>query len=78
MINPPYSQGSKQNPDLYEINFIKHLLDSFTVGGKCIAIIPQSSMTGKTKEESLQKSYDSIKKINFEKMYYRRDIGFDL
>ena len=57
MINPPYSQGSKQNPDLYEINFIKHLLDSLTVGGKCIAIIPQSSMTGKTKEESELKEY---------------------
>ena len=52
MINPPYSQGSKSNPDLYEINFVSHLLDSLTVGGRCIAIIPQSSMTGKTKEEA--------------------------
>jgi type I restriction-modification system DNA methylase subunit len=52
MINPPYSQGSKSNPDLYEINFISHLLDSLTLGGRCIAIVPQSSMTGKTKEEA--------------------------
>lgn len=52
MINPPYSQGSKANPDLFEINFVSHLLDSLTVGGRCIAIIPQSSMTGKTKEEA--------------------------
>lgn len=51
MINPPYSQGSRSNPDLYEINFISHLLDSLVVGGKCIAIVPQSSVTGKTKEE---------------------------
>ena len=51
MINPPYSQGSKQNTNLYEINFISHLLDSLLEGGRCIAIIPQSSMTGKTKEE---------------------------
>ena len=51
MINPPYSQGSKTNPDLYEINFISHLLDSLIVGGRCIAIVPQSTMTGKTKEE---------------------------
>lgn len=51
MINPPYSQGSKQNTNLYEINFISHLLDSLVEGGRCIAIIPQSSMTGKTKEE---------------------------
>ncbi len=51
MINPPYSQGSKDNIDLYEMNFVSHLLDSLAIGGRCIAIIPQSSMTGKTKEE---------------------------
>jgi len=55
MINPPYSQGSKQNQDLYEISFISHLLDSLTKGARCIAIIPQSSMTGKTKEEAILK-----------------------
>ena len=51
MMNPPYSQGSKQNPDLYELAFANHLLDSLTVGARCIVIIPQSSMTGKTTEE---------------------------
>lgn len=51
MINPPYSQGSKQNPDLYEINFIKHLLDSLSVGARCIAIVPQSAVTGKSNDE---------------------------
>lgn len=51
MMNPPYSQGSKQNPDLYEIAFTEHLLDSLTVGARCVVIVPQSSMTGKTKEE---------------------------
>ena len=51
MMNPPYSQGSKQNPDLYEISFVEHLLDSLVVGGKCAVIVPQSSMTGKTKDE---------------------------
>ena len=57
MINPPYSQGSKQNPDLYEIAFIYHLLNSLSVGAKCIAIIPQSSMTGKTTEEKTLKEH---------------------
>lgn len=51
MINPPYSQGSKQNPSLYEISFVEHLLDSVVEGGRVIAIVPQSSMTGKTKDE---------------------------
>lgn len=51
MMNPPYSQGSKKNPSLYEINFTEHLLNSLIKGAKCIVIVPQSSMTGKTKEE---------------------------
>ncbi|MFB6347958.1 N-6 DNA methylase [Moraxella sp. ZJ142] len=51
MMNPPYSQGSKANPNLYEISFTEHLLDSLTSDGKAIVIVPQSSMTGKTKEE---------------------------
>lgn len=51
MMNPPYSQGSKSNPDLYEISFTEHLLDSLTEGARAIVIIPQSSVTGKSKEE---------------------------
>lgn len=55
MMNPPYSQGSKQNPDLYEISFVEHLLDSLVAGARCVVIVPQSSMTGKTKEEQALK-----------------------
>lgn len=51
MMNPPYSQGSKDNPDLYEIAFTEHLLDSLSVGARCVVIVPQSSMTGKTTVE---------------------------
>lgn len=51
MMNPPYSQGSKANPNLFEISFTEHLLDSLTADGKAIVIVPQSSMTGKSKEE---------------------------
>ena len=51
MMNPPYSQGSKQNPDLYEIAFTEHLLDSLAPEARCIVIIPQSAVTGKSKEE---------------------------
>lgn len=56
MINPPYSQGSKSNPDLYEIAFTEHLLDSLTTGARCIVIVPQSSVTGKSKEEEAIKA----------------------
>ena len=45
-----------------------------TNGGRVIAI----TSIGNSVEEALEKSYKSIKKINFEKMNYRKDIGFDL
>lgn len=50
MMNPPYSMG-KVSPELCELNFIEHLLDSLTKGSKCIVIVPQSSMTGKNTYE---------------------------
>lgn len=56
MMNPPYSMGNKSNPDLYEINFTEHLLDSIVKDGKVIVIVPQSTMVGKTKEEKNIKS----------------------
>lgn len=52
MMNPPYSQGSSQNSNLYELSFAKHLLDSLVEDGKGIIIVPQSCMTGKTEEEA--------------------------
>ena len=51
MMNPPYSQGSKQNPELYEINFVNHLLESLVEGARVAVIVPQSTFTGKTKDE---------------------------
>lgn len=51
MLNPPYSQGSSKNPDLYELSFTEHLLNSTVEGGRIAVIVPQSSMTGKTKTE---------------------------
>lgn len=51
MMNPPYSQGSKKDPDQYEINFIKHLLDSVLPDGRVAVIVPQSTMVGKSKAE---------------------------
>lgn len=62
MMNPPYSQGSKDNPDLYEINFIEHMLNSLVSGGKGVVIVPQSTMVGKSKIEKEIK--DNILKHN--------------
>ena len=60
LMNPPYSQGSKADPEQYELSFIEHLLDSLTVGGRAAVIVPQSSMTGKSKVE--QEFKESIMK----------------
>ncbi len=51
MMNPPYSQGTKADPSQYELSFVEHLLDSLTKGARVAVIVPQSSMTGKTKDE---------------------------
>ena len=45
-----------------------------TNGGRVVAVTSKAN----TIEEALKMSYDSIKKISFEKMNYRKDIGFDL
>lgn len=55
MMNPPYSQGTKDDPSQYELSFVEHLLDSLTDGARAAVIIPQSSMTGKTKPEQALK-----------------------
>lgn len=55
LMNPPYSQGSKSDPTQYELSFVEHLLDSMIIGGRVAVIIPQSSVTGKSKDEQLFK-----------------------
>lgn len=56
LMNPPYSQGDKASPDQYELSFIEHLLDSLVVGARAAVIVPQSSMTGKSKAEQAFKA----------------------
>jgi len=45
-----------------------------TSGGRVMAI----TSYGDTYQEAIKKSYQSISKLNFDKMNYRTDIGFDL
>ena len=45
-----------------------------TSGGRVMAI----TSYGETYQEAIKKSYQSIEKLHFDKMNYRKDIGFDL
>jgi phosphoribosylamine--glycine ligase len=45
-----------------------------TSGGRVMAI----TSYGNSYQEAIKKSYQSIEKLYFDKMYYRKDIGFDL
>jgi phosphoribosylamine--glycine ligase len=45
-----------------------------TSGGRVMAM----TSYGKTYQEAIKKSYQNIELIRFDKMYYRKDIGFDL
>ena len=58
-----FHAGTKQEGD-----------DVVTNGGRVLAI----TSYGRDMETALAKSFANAEKINFEKKYYRRDIGFDL
>ena len=45
-----------------------------TNGGRVIAI----TSFGESFQDAIKKSYQNIDKLNFDKMYFRKDIGFDL
>lgn len=45
-----------------------------TSGGRVIAV----TSFGEDYKEALKKSYQNAKKLHFDKMYYRKDLGFDL
>jgi len=47
---------------------------TLTAGGRVITL----SSYGSTKNEALSLSYRNAEKVNFDKKYYRKDIGFDL
>lgn len=52
LINPPYSQAKTKNlSHLSEISFVNETLTLMKTGAKLAAIVPQSTMIGKTKND---------------------------
>lgn len=45
-----------------------------TNGGRVLAV----TSFGKDYQEAIKKSYQNVEKLHFDKMYFRKDIGFDL
>ncbi|RWZ61304.1 SAM-dependent DNA methyltransferase [Labedella populi] len=57
LMNPPYSQSKdKTTRHLSELSFIERALSQLDVRGRLAAIVPQSAMVGKTKEDKALKA----------------------
>lgn len=57
LLNPPYSQSkSKETRHLSELSFVSRALDLLDHKGRLAAIVPQSAMVGKTKEDRALKA----------------------
>ena len=57
-----FHAGTKENKNLV------------TNGGRVLAV----STYGKDAQDAVQRALKDVEKITFDKMYYRKDIGFDL
>lgn len=58
-----FHAGTKQDGPTY-----------LTAGGRVLCV----TSYGKNQVKSLEKTYENLEKIDFDKAYYRKDIGFDL
>jgi phosphoribosylamine--glycine ligase len=63
-----------KNVDVFHAGTKRQGNNFVTNGGRVLAI----TSTAEKYQEALKQSYNQIKKLEFEKMYYRKDIGFDL
>ncbi|MCH3881381.1 MULTISPECIES: phosphoribosylamine--glycine ligase [Tenacibaculum] len=85
LVSGGYPEGYEKGKEITGFNNVKDSivyhagtkLENDTVltnGGRVMAV----TSFGNTIEEALEKSYNSIDKISFDKMNFRKDIGFDL
>ena len=85
LVSGGYPNSYEKGKQIYGLNTIVDSLcfhagtksdgpSSVTSGGRVIAI----TSYGKNIEFAIKKSYETIEKVSFEGMNYRKDIGFDL
>ena len=63
-----------ENVDVFHSGTKKQGNNFVTNGGRVLAV----TSTAEKYQDALKESYNQIKKLEFDKMYYRKDIGFDL
>ena len=63
-----------ENVDVFHAGTKKEGNNFVTNGGRVLAV----TSTAKKYQDALKESYNQIKKLEFDKMYFRKDIGFDL
>lgn len=85
LVSGGYPEDYEKGKEISGINTIKDSIafhagsqlengKVLTSGGRVMAI----TSYGNSYQEAIKKSYQSIEKLHFDKMYYRKDIGFDL
>lgn len=84
-VSGGYPESYEKGHEIYGIKEVKDSIvfhsgtaiknkKTITSGGRVLTV----TGLGDNMSEALKKSYDGLKKISFEGMYYRKDIGFDL
>ncbi|MFN5735279.1 MAG: phosphoribosylglycinamide synthetase C domain-containing protein, partial [Flavobacteriales bacterium] len=85
MVSGGYPRAYEKGKTIYGLNAVTDSLvfhagtcadgpQVKTDGGRVLAV----TSFGRNIEQALQRSYESLEKISFEKAYYRKDIGQDL
>ncbi|MFV0542042.1 MAG: phosphoribosylamine--glycine ligase [Aestuariibaculum sp.] len=85
LVSGGYPEAYQKNKEITGIETVKDSVlfhagaqiqngKTLTSGGRVMAV----TSYGSTYREAIKKSYQNIEKLHFDKMYYRKDIGFDL